>query len=78
MQQAVVTIFNQIYEVDFLGISYGFRPGRGQHDALSVAIKRNRVNWVLDLDISKFFDTIEHDWMIRFVSHRILISECSG
>lgn len=74
VQQAVVTILNQIYEMDFLGFSYGFRPGRGQHDALdalSVAIKRNRVNWVLDLDISKFFDTIEHDWMLRFVSHRV-------
>jgi len=74
VQQAVVTILNQIYETDFLGFSYGFRPGRGQHhalDALSVAIKRNRVNWVLDLDISKFFDTIEHDWMVRFVAHRV-------
>jgi len=63
VQQAVVTILNQIYETDFLGFSYGFRPGRGQHDALdalTAAIKRNRVNWVLDLDISKFFDTIEH------------------
>ena len=74
VQQAVVTILNQIYETDFLGFSYGFRPGRGQHDALdalTVAIKRNRVNWVLDLDISKFFDTIEHDWMLRFIAHRI-------
>lgn len=74
VQQAVVTILNQIYETDFLGFSYGFRPGRGQHDALdalTVAIKRNRVNWVLDLDISKFFDTIEHDWMLKFVAHRV-------
>lgn len=74
VQQAVVTILNQIYETDFLGLSYGFRPGRGQHDALdalTAAIKRNRVNWVLDLDISKFFDTIEHDWMLRFVAHRV-------
>ncbi|MCQ4111526.1 reverse transcriptase domain-containing protein [Aeromonas sp. JL9] len=74
MQQAVVTILNQIYETDFLGFSYGFRPGRGQHDALdalTAAIKRNRVNWVLDLDLSKFFDTIEHDWMLRFVAHRV-------
>ena len=56
-----------------MGFSYGFRPGRGQHDALdalTVAIKRNRVHWVLDLDISKFFDTIEHDWMLRFMAHR--------
>ncbi|MGL6434640.1 reverse transcriptase domain-containing protein [Aeromonas rivipollensis] len=76
MQQAVVTILNQIYETDFLGFSYGFRPGRGLHDvldALTVTIQRN---WVLDLDISKFFDTIEHDWMLRFVAHRWLISVC--
>ncbi|WP_409011830.1 reverse transcriptase domain-containing protein [Aeromonas salmonicida] len=74
VQQAAVTILNQIYETDFLGFSYGFRPGRGQHDALdtlTVAIKRNRVNWLLDLDISKFFDTIEHDWMLKFVAHRV-------
>lgn len=74
VQQAVVTILSQVYEADFLGFSYGFRPGRGQHDALdalSVALKRNRVNWLIDLDISKFFDTIEHDWMLRFISHRI-------
>lgn len=74
VQQAAVTILNQIYETDFLGFSYGFRLGRGQHDALdalTVAIKRNRVNWVLDLDISKFFDTIEHSWMLRFVAHRV-------
>ena len=74
VQQAVVTILNQIYETDFLGFSYGFRPGRGQHDALdalAVAIQRNSVNWVLDLDISKFFDTIDHEWMIQFVSHRV-------
>ena len=74
VQQAVVTILNQIYEMDFLGFSYGFRPGRGQHDALdalAVAIQRNRVNWVLDLDISKLFDTIDHDWMMQFVSHRV-------
>ena len=74
MQQAVVTILNQVYETDFLGFSYGFRPGRGQHhalDALSVAIKRNRVNWVLDLDIRGFFDAIDHGWLVKFIEHRI-------
>lgn len=74
VQQAVGEILSQIYEVDFVGFSYGFRPGRGQHDALHalyVGILRRKVNWVLDLDIRKFFDTIEHDWMLRFVEHRI-------
>lgn len=74
VQQATVTVLNQIYEVDFMGFSYGFRPGRGQHDALdalNVAIMERKVNWVLDLDISKFFDTVEHDWLIRFIEHRI-------
>src|SRR5271156_2637920 len=59
VQQAVVTVLNQIYEEDFLGFSYGFRPGRGQHDALDalwVGLKRRRVNWVLDLDVRGFFD----------------------
>lgn len=74
VQQAVVTVLNQIYETDFLGFSYGFRPGKGQHDALdalNVAIMERKVNWVLDLDISKFFDTVEHDWLLRFLQHRI-------
>lgn len=74
VQQAVVTVLNQIYEADFLGFSCGFRPGRGQHDALdalNVAIMERKVNWVLDLDISKFFDTVEHDWLLRFLRHRI-------
>lgn len=74
VQQAVVTVLNQIYEADFLGFSYGFRPGRGQHDALDalhMAIMSRKVNWVLDLDISKFFDTVEHDWLLRFLRHRI-------
>lgn len=74
VQQAAVTVLNQIYETDFLGFSYGFRPGRGQHDALdalNVAIMERKVNWVLDLDISRFFDTVEHDWLIRFIQHRI-------
>jgi retron-type reverse transcriptase len=64
VQQAVVTVLNEIYEEDFRGFSYGFRPGRGQHmalDALYVAIKRKRVNWILDLDLKSFFDHISHE-----------------
>jgi RNA-directed DNA polymerase len=74
VQQAVVTVLNQIYEVDFLGFSYGFRPGRGAHralDALSVGIMRKRVNWILDADIRGFFDNMSHEWIDRFVQHRI-------
>lgn len=74
VQQAVVTVLNEIYEVDFMGFSYGFRPGRSQHDALdalAMAIERRKVNWVLDADIVAFFDEIDHDWMIRFLEHRI-------
>jgi RNA-directed DNA polymerase len=66
VQRAVVTVLNAIYEEDFLGFSYGFRPGRGQHDALDVlcvAIKRKRVNWVLDADIKGFFDAVDHSWL---------------
>jgi group II intron reverse transcriptase/maturase len=74
VQQAVVTILNQIYEVDFKGFSYGFRPGRGPHqalDALAVGIQRKRVNWVLDADIRGFFDNMSHEWTIKFVEHRV-------
>ncbi|HWP85683.1 MAG TPA: reverse transcriptase domain-containing protein, partial [Terriglobia bacterium] len=74
VQQAVVTILNQIYEEDFRGFSYGFRPGRSQHqalDALTVALKRRRVNYVLDADIRGFFDHIDHGWMMKFVQHRV-------
>ena len=74
VQQAVVTILNQIYEVDFLGFSYGFRPGRGPHqalDALSVGIETRRVSWVLDCDVQKFFDTLSHDWLDKFLKHRV-------
>jgi group II intron reverse transcriptase/maturase len=74
VQHAVGKVLNQIWEEDFLGISYGFRPGRSQHealDALYVGITRRKVNWILDLDIKSFFDKIEHEWMIRFVEHRI-------
>jgi RNA-directed DNA polymerase len=74
VQQAVVTILNQIYEEDFLGFSYGFRPGRSQHqalDALYVAITRKKVNWMLDCDIRGFFDNLSHDWLLKFVQHRV-------
>src|SRR6516165_4638225 len=74
VQQAVVTVLNQIYEVDFLGFSYGFRPGRSAHDALDalwVGIMGKKVNWVLDADIQSFFDTISLDWLVKFLEHRI-------
>lgn len=74
VQQAVVWVLQCIYEEDFLGFSYGFRPNRSQHmalDALSVAITDRRVNWILDADIKGFFDNIDHQWMIRFLEHRI-------
>jgi RNA-directed DNA polymerase len=74
VQGAVATILNQIYEEDFLGFSYGFRPGRSQHDALdalTVGIRRRRVNWVLDADIRGFFDNLDHEWLMKFVQHRV-------
>ena len=74
VQRAVVEVMNAIYEVDFIGFSYGFRPGRGQHqalDALATGILRKKVNWVLDADIRDFFNTIDHGWLKKFVEHRI-------
>jgi hypothetical protein len=74
VQQAVVTVLNQIYEEDFLGFSYGFRPGRSQHDALDalvVGLRRKKVNGVLDLDVRGFFDNVSHEWLVKFVEHRI-------
>src|SRR4051794_11014813 len=74
VQRAVVEVLNAIYETDFVGFSYGFRPGRGQHDALDalvVGIEHRSVNWILDADIRGFFDNISHEWMMRFVEHRI-------
>jgi len=74
VQQAVVTILNEIYEVDFRGFSYGFRPGRNPHqalDALNVGIQRKRVNWILDADIRGFFDNMDHEWTMKFVEHRV-------
>ena len=73
VQQAVVTVLNQIYEADFKGFSYGFRPGRSPHqalDALTVGIQRKRVNWVLDADIRGFFDNMSHEWTMKFIEHR--------
>jgi RNA-directed DNA polymerase len=74
VQRAVVEVMNAIYEVDFVGFSYGFRPGRSQHqalDALAVGIQTRKVSWVLDADIRSFFDTLDHGWLVKFVEHRI-------
>ena len=74
VQHAVTEILQNIYEKDFLGFSYGFRKGKGQHDALdalSVGISSKKVNWILDADIEGFFDTINHDWMITFLERRV-------
>jgi RNA-directed DNA polymerase len=74
VQRAVVEVLNAIWEEDFLGFSYGFRPGRGQHDALdalAVGITGRRVSFILDADIAGFFDTVSHEWLIKFVEHRI-------
>jgi RNA-directed DNA polymerase len=74
VQRATAMVLSAIYEEDFLGFSYGFRPGRSAHDAmdaLCVAIARKKVNFILDADIRSFFDTVNHEWLIRFVEHRI-------
>src|SRR6202051_1934436 len=74
VQQAVVTVLNQVYEEDFLGFSYGFRPGRSQHqalDALSYALRYKKVNYVLDADIRGFFDNLDKSWLAKFVEHRV-------
>jgi group II intron reverse transcriptase/maturase len=74
VQRATVEVLNAIYETDFLGFSYGFRPGCSQHDALDalyVGLLTKKVNWVLDVDIRGFFDTIDHGWLVQFVEHRI-------
>ena len=74
VQRATVEVLNAIYEQDFLGFSYGFRPGRNQHnalDALYTGLLTRHVNWVLDADIRGFFDTISHAWLVKFVEHRI-------
>jgi RNA-directed DNA polymerase len=74
VQRATVEVLNAIYEEEFLGFSYGFRPGRSTHealDALVVGISSKKVNWILDADIRSFFDTVNHEWLTRFVEHRI-------
>jgi RNA-directed DNA polymerase len=74
VQGATVLVLNAIYEGDFCGFSYGFRPGRGPHDALdalSVAIDRRKVNWILDADIQNFFGSVSQDWLLRFLEHRV-------
>ena len=74
VQRATATVLNAIYEEDFLGFSYGFRPGRSTHDAMDaliVGIERRRVNFIADADIRSFFDTVDQQWLIRFVEHRI-------
>ena len=74
VQRAAVAVLNAIYEEDFLGFSYGFRPKRSQHDALDalcVGIDRKKVRWILDVDIRSFFDQLSRDWLVRFLKHRI-------
>ncbi len=74
VQRAVVMVLNAIYEEDFLGFSYGFRPGRGQHDALDalvVGIGNTKVNWILDADIRSFFDRVSQERLVQFVEHRV-------
>src|SRR6478736_6518065 len=74
VQAAVVTVLTPIYESEFLGFSYGFRPKRNQHqalDALAFGIGKRRINWILDCDVQSFFDKVSREWLIRFVEHRI-------
>jgi group II intron reverse transcriptase/maturase len=74
VQRTTVDVLNAIYETDFLGFSYGFRPGRSPHDALDalyVGLLRRKVNWVLDADIRGFFDAIDKGWLVKFLEHRI-------
>src|SRR6266852_5524362 len=71
LQRAVVEVLNSVYEEDFLGFSYGFRPGRGPQDALAVGITERKVNWILDADVSDFFTKLDHSWLEKFLEHRI-------
>ncbi len=74
VQRAAVTVLNTVYEEEFLPFSYGFRPNRSQHnalDALYVALDQRKINWVYDADIQGFFDAIDHEWLIKFIEHRI-------
>jgi group II intron reverse transcriptase/maturase len=73
-QRAVAEVLSAIYEQDFLGFSYGFRPGRNPHqalDALTVGIETRKVNWVLDADLRDFFGTLDHGWLVKFIEHRV-------
>jgi len=85
VQQAVRTVLECIYEQDFLGFSYGYRPRRSSHqglDALFVGISRRKVNWIVDADIRGFFDAISHQWLMKFMEHRIadrrMLRQCLG
>jgi RNA-directed DNA polymerase len=74
VQRATVEVLNALYEEDFVGFSYGFRPNRSPHqalDALTLGIMRSKVNWVLDCDIRGFFDNLEHSWLVKFIEHRV-------
>jgi retron-type reverse transcriptase len=74
VQGATVMVLNAIYEGDFVGFSYGFRPGRGPHDALdalTVAITTRKVNWILDADVQNFFGSVSQDWLVQFLEYRI-------
>jgi RNA-directed DNA polymerase len=74
VQQAVVTVLNEIYETDFRGFSYGFRPGRNANealDALNAGLQKKRVNWILDADIKGFFGHVSHEWLLKFIGHRV-------
>jgi retron-type reverse transcriptase len=74
VQRAVVEVLTVIYEEDFLGFSYGFRPGRSQRDALDAlafGVTRTKVNYIVDCDVRSFFDSVSHEWLVRFLEHRI-------
>jgi group II intron reverse transcriptase/maturase len=74
VQGGVSEVLSAIYEVDFLGFSYGFRPGRSPHqalEALNAALIKRKINWVLDADVRRFFDSVDHEWLLRMVAHRI-------
>lgn len=78
VQGAVAEVLSAVYEVDFLGFSYGFRPGRNPHQALAAlhkAVMAQCVNWVLDADIRKVFDSVDHVWLLRMIAHRIAVRE---
>jgi RNA-directed DNA polymerase len=74
VQETVRRVLEEIFEVEFVGFSYGFRPGRSAHNALDapwVGVVKRRINWVLDCDIRGFFDAIDHEWLMKFIEHRV-------